>query len=109
MKVNLICFKIDKNEDGALDANIYVDDIIDCEWKDKVNKLVTENILLKLPIEIVALHNEKDIPVFEIFLTEDGLICNSFYLGFLAEDIKIELQELSQQLIVSITSKYKME
>ena len=96
---NLITFNIIKNE-GGFKANMLFDNIIYPEIREKVDKFVIENIMSKLANELIIFHEEKNIPVLNIFLDENGIMCSSLYLGFLSKELKRELEEIITKEIV---------
>lgn len=105
MEKSLIMFTVEKSED-VLEATIYADENISDECKQEFNDLIVKNILNKLPDELAAYHYENSIPVFNLTLTAEGVICTSLYLGFVNKKFKLKLKELTNKLVVDLKNSF---
>lgn len=104
---NLIRIFIKENKEQKLyESTTEYDYVIGEENKTKIENFVIKNILEKLPTELMSIHVEKEISVFEIKLNEKGIYLYSFYLGFLENDKKDILEGLIKDVIKSLEKNY---
>lgn len=98
----LFSMKIEKEED-KMEAKSYWNEVINEELKKEINTFAVAEVAMKLPQPLAKFHCEKDIPVFEIFLNEDGyLYCNCLYLNFFSDIAKANLDIITQEIVTRI-------
>ena len=108
MKNKLISFQIEKNEEGALDAFFnFSEDITNEKLREEIKQFVNKSILRKLPEELASMHEQNDLPIFDLIISGKGIFCSSVYLGFFSEEDKKELEIIITDLIKELSEKYK--
>lgn len=114
MNMPIISYMVEKNEDGSYESIIRYNKIVEkiiskkIDIKDKLNNFINNKILVFLPEELASIHYEKGLPTFQIIIGEQGILCNSFYLGFLQEEDKNELKKIIEELMIILAKEYKI-
>lgn len=113
-KISLLEFLIDERKDKELSLDkekqqeLYIKinyRLADEEIREEFNQIVCDSIAKKLPLELIKLHFENQIPLFSVQVDNNNkIIISSFYLGFLAEETLSEIRRLCVKFSEKISS-----